>query len=36
MEIDEGEIHEDLLKDEHEHMFTEKQVQSYKEFSKDP
>jgi DNA replication licensing factor MCM4 len=36
MEVDEAGVQDQLLKDEHEQMFTDRQVEKYKEFSRDP
>ena len=36
MEVDEAGVQDQLLKDEHEQMFTDRQVQKFKEFSHDP
>ena len=36
MEVDEAAVQDQLLKDEHEQMFNERQVERFKEFSRDP
>lgn len=36
MEVDEAAVQDQLLKDEHESMFTEQQIKKFKDFSKDP
>jgi DNA replication licensing factor MCM4 len=35
-EADEAGVQDQALKDEHEHIFNDRQVQRFKEFSKDP
>ena len=35
MEVDEAGVQDQLLKDEHQHMFTERQIEKFHAFSKD-